>query len=99
VVVDDAFNPDWPGVMTGLFDYCSARSDLVPFMLGFNKVVMCRPDMHAAYLEHVSAAGGGGGGAGAGEGAGPRRRKTAEFMGHEVAVFPHGWIATFHGNE
>jgi hypothetical protein len=26
-------------------------------------------------------------------------RKTADFMGRECAVFRHGWISTFHGNE
>jgi hypothetical protein len=26
-------------------------------------------------------------------------RKTAKFMGQNCAVFRHGWISTFHGNE
>jgi hypothetical protein len=131
VVVDDAFNADWPGVMTGLFqwyytsagtkgagagDDVAAEAELVPFAIGFNKVVMCRPDMHAAYFAHLTGGGGGGNG-GVNQGdteqsaesvdasgtaaaaASPRVRKTAWFMGHEVAVFSHGWIATFHGNE
>jgi hypothetical protein len=142
VVVDDAFNADWPGVMTGLFQWYSAAratrggastgdstagetsaeagnstaAELVPFAIGFNKVVMCRPDMHAAYFAHLTGGGGGGNG-GVNQGdteqsaesvdasgtaaaaASPRVRKTAWFMGHEVAVFSHGWIATFHGNE
>lgn len=114
VIVDDAFNADWPGVMTGVFQWyysfgaggergCTddradtntadgssvgSSAELVPFAVGFNKVVFCRPEMHAEYYAHVG-----------GGDASPRVRKTASFMGHQVAVFSHGWIATFHGNE
>lgn len=120
VIVDDAFNPDWPGVMTGLFNWYNANCHdqlaagaagrtnddkgiwnvpaLVPFAIGFNKVVMCRPEMHATYFEHL-VSGGEGGDRRQSDSAWPRVRKTASFLGHDVAVFSHGWIATFHGNE
>jgi len=133
VVLDDAFNPDWPGVVTGLFDwrrdvqnstlakktlYPIAANDvsrrggpndvadgigvsngwndvgLEPFAIGFGKVFLCRPAVRDAYFarfKHVDEERGNASGAGA--------RKTAEFMSRECAVFRHGWISTFHGNE
>ena len=131
VVLDDAFNPDWPGVVTGLFNWrrdvletlakktktfaandVSRRGDpndvadgigvsngwndvgLEPFAIGFGKVFLCRPAVRDAYFarfKHVDEERGNASGAGA--------RKTAEFMSRECAVFRHGWISTFHGNE
>ena len=42
VLVDDVFNPDWPGVVTGLSKWCTEVKgtdwELVPFAIGFNKV-------------------------------------------------------------
>ena len=129
VVVDDAFNPDWPGVVTGMFDWrrdvletrreardgrrgcakddrggdetseTSGRTEndwndvgLEPFLIGFGKVFLCRPaarDAYFARFANVDAENRNCRGA----------RKTAEFMGRECAVFRHGWISTFHGNE
>ena len=95
VLVDDAFNPDWPGVVTGLSEWCARAKgtdwDLAPFAIGFNKVAMCRVDRHGAYLAAVRDAGKCPSGA--------RVRKSAEFLGWECAVLSHGWIATFHANE
>ena len=102
VVVDDAFNPDWPGVVAGLFRWternrnrnrnggdASTAPPLVPFAIGYNKVLMCRPDAHDALLTHVKTS----------RETRASVRKTAEFLGGEVVVLPHGWISTFHGNE
>ena len=131
VVLDDAFNPDWPGVVTGLFDWrrdvletlakktftandvsrrggpndtlvadgigvSSGWNDvgLEPFAIGFGKVFLCRPAVRDAYFarfKRVDEERGDAFGAGA--------RKTAEFMRRPCAVFRHGWISTFHGNE
>jgi hypothetical protein len=131
VVLDDAFNPDWPGVVTGLFDWrrdvletlakktftandvsrrggpndtlvadgigvSSGWNDvgLEPFAIGFGKVFLCRPAVRDAYFarfKRVDEERGDAFGAGA--------RKTAEFMSRMCAVFRHGWISTFHGNE
>jgi len=72
-----------------------AAAQLVPFAIGFNKVVMCRPDMHAAYFSHlvggddarhaarqncVEAVDAAGADAAAAAAALPRVRKTAWFM-------------------
>ena len=95
VLVDDVFNPDWPGVVTGLSKWCTEVKgtdwELVPFAIGFNKVAMCRRDTHATYLTATKDAGE--------RPYGARVRKTAEFLGWECAVLSHGWIATFHANE
>ena len=85
VVLDDAFNPDWPGVVTGLFEW-SAESGraLRPFALAYGKAFLARPGAaRERYFRRLA----------------PGARKTATFMGEEVAVYPHGWISAFHGNE
>ena len=113
VVVVDAFNPDWPGVVTGMFEWrrdaletIARRADgerrtdvttddwndvgLEPFLIGFGKVFLCRPAARDAYFARFA------------ENENENRlgaRKTADFMGRECAVFRHGWISTFHGNE
>ena len=115
VVVDDAFNPDWPGVVTGMFEWrrdaletIARRADgerrtdvttddwndigLEPFLIGFGKVFLCRPAARDAYFARFAE----------NENENENRlgaRKTADFMGRECAVFRHGWISTFHGNE
>ena len=114
VVVDDAFNPDWPGASSpacsrwrrDALETIARRADgerrtdvttddwndvgLEPFLIGFGKVFLCRPAARGACRPSAS----------------PSRnenrlgaRKTADFMGRECAVFRHGWISTFHGNE
>ena len=105
VIVDDAFNPDWPGVVTGMFDW---RRDVLemtaddsndwnsvglePFLIGFGKVFLCRPAAREAYFARFATVR-------AERQNRPCARKTAAFMGRECAVFRHGWISTFHGNE
>ena len=117
VVVDDAFNPDWPGVVTGMFEWrrdaletIARRADgerrtdvttddwndvgLEPFLIGFGKVFLCRPAARDAYFARFAE--------NENENENENRlgaRKTADFMGRECAVFRHGWISTFHGNE
>jgi hypothetical protein len=57
-------------------------------------VFLCRPAVRDAYFarfKRVDEERGDAFGAGA--------RKTAEFMSRTCAVFRHGWISTFHGNE
>lgn len=43
VIVDDVFNPSWPGVAEGFFQYLfEGGSTLVPLLIGGNKVYLCR---------------------------------------------------------
>src|SRR4051795_13416131 len=41
-VLDDVFNADWPGVISGLFGFLARRGGLVPFAIFPNKVFLCR---------------------------------------------------------
>lgn len=42
VVLDDAFNVSWPGVVSGLFAFLGSESNLVPFAIFPNKLFLCR---------------------------------------------------------
>jgi hypothetical protein len=49
VVADDIFNQDWPGVSTGTLRYLSQGGELVPFAIGFNKVLFSSPNYAENY--------------------------------------------------
>lgn len=51
VVLDDIFNQDWLGVISGACDYFSSKNSgrLVPFAIGFNKLFCC----HFSYSERI----------------------------------------------
>jgi hypothetical protein len=86
IILDDCFNCDWPGVVSGLSRYLSksgSDSSFVPFAIGFNKVFLCRRGKHSKYFSAFERGG----------------RKTATFFESEVSIFKHGWTATFIGND
>lgn len=56
VIADDVFNAAWPGVAEGTFRFLSARPDLVPFAVGFNKVLFAAPDFADGYRAVVARA-------------------------------------------
>ena len=41
IVLDDFFNPDWPGVNEGLFTFLEQNQSLAPFCYGDNKLFLC----------------------------------------------------------
>ncbi len=49
VAVDDVFNPNWPGVSEGFYRY---KGDLVPIVIGGNKVLLARSSAAARYERH-----------------------------------------------
>lgn len=51
VIVDDFYNPDWPGVNEGVFRYLQNAPRLAPFCYGDNKLYLCAMDQHAAMLD------------------------------------------------
>ncbi len=54
VILDDYFNPQWPGVSEGALQALPA-SELVPFAIGRNKVFVCRSAYSAWYRERLRA--------------------------------------------
>ena len=84
MIVDDVFNPDWPGVLSGLTEHINGPANvLCPFLIGFNKVFLCHEEEHEMYLNLFI----------------PGSRKVAELLGSDVAIYAAGWISTFHGND
>lgn len=56
VALDDAFNPNWPGVSEGFYQFVAAHPDaFAPLLIGGNKVLLARPGAIARYERHFSA--------------------------------------------
>jgi Methyltransferase domain len=55
VVLDDFFNPDWPGVNEGLFQFLSNSPSLAPFCYGDNKLFLSSAGEQKDWLEWVGA--------------------------------------------
>jgi hypothetical protein len=53
VVLDDFFNPDWPGVNEGLFKFLSNSHGLAPFCYGDNKLFLSSVTEQSDWLEWV----------------------------------------------
>ena len=54
IILDDFYNPDWPGVQEGLYRYLTSRGcDTAPFAYGNNKLFVCKAASHAKYLRFV----------------------------------------------
>lgn len=76
IMVDDYFNPAWPGVSEGVNAYFNAPGGaLSPFAIGLNKIFFCRPNLHAFYRDKLR------------QGCPEMYLKATEFLGHEVDVF------------
>lgn len=54
VIVDDIFNPSWPGVAEGFFAFMTGEPVLVPLLIGGNKVFLCRAAAAATYETEFS---------------------------------------------
>lgn len=53
VAVDDVFNPNWPGVAEGFFEFIAGRPrTLVPILIGGNKIFLTRPSAAEMYERH-----------------------------------------------
>jgi len=85
VILDDCFNPDWPGVISGLAKYLDASGRVVPFAIAYNKVYLCDPSIVETYQSRLT----------------PNVvvRKKASLFGRECLVCKQGWLHTFHGND
>jgi Methyltransferase domain len=55
VVVDDPFRPDWPGVTEAILRFLDQRSEYVPLVMGFNKLVLVRRDARPRYQQALDA--------------------------------------------
>ena len=54
IILDDFYNPDWPGVQEGFYRHLISRGcDTAPFAYGNNKLFLCKPAAHAKYLSFV----------------------------------------------
>lgn len=54
IILDDFYNPDWPGVQEGFYRYLTNyRCDTAPFAYGNNKLFVCKTASHAKHLSFV----------------------------------------------
>jgi predicted O-methyltransferase YrrM len=54
IALDDFHRPEWPDVSAGFFSwYKDRQTDLVPFLIGFNKLYICRADHASRYSSAV----------------------------------------------
>lgn len=57
VIVDDIFNSMWPGVTDGFYKFMQERNNkLVPLIVAFNKLVLCKPNVYKWYKEKLCTA-------------------------------------------
>ena len=87
VILDDCFNPDWPGCISGLAKYLSTSGQVVQFAIAYNKVYLCAPSLVETYQESIT------------RDSNVAVRKRAHLFGYECIVCKHGWLHTFHGND
>lgn len=91
ILLDDALNPDWPGVASGLHKYLleswkenNEANALYPFAFGYNKCFLARGNkwtsLYRSSLHSLE-------------------RKSAVFWGREVSILNHGFIAAHFGND
>ncbi|MGF9759627.1 class I SAM-dependent methyltransferase [Microvirga sp. 0TCS3.31] len=79
VIGDDVFNQQWPGAVEGTLAYLDKSDDVVPFGIGFNKVLFTHREYADDYRNALIAL------------AGRRfwRHKESEMRGHQVVVM---WV-------
>ncbi len=56
VIADDVFNQQWPGVCVGTVHYLEQGGALVPFYIGYNKVLFTQPEHADRYRRTLDAA-------------------------------------------
>jgi hypothetical protein len=54
IILDDFYNPDWPGVQEGCHRFLmNSPGDVAPFAYGNNKLYLCKPGAQVKYLHLV----------------------------------------------
>jgi hypothetical protein len=53
IILDDCFNEMWPGVCDGTHRFFQTPRAIVPFAIGGNKTMLCRPEYRNVYTEAV----------------------------------------------
>ncbi len=56
VIADDVFNQQWPGVCVGTVHYLEQGGALVPFYIGYNKVLFTQPEHADRYRKALDRA-------------------------------------------
>ncbi len=85
VAVDDAFNPNWPSVSEGFYQFMNAHDAFAPLLIGGNKVLLARPQAIARYERHFDAI--------TGAVAAPFTFDWKAWMGRRVlTAIRHAWV-------
>lgn len=54
IAIDDIFSEIFPGVMDGFYKFMNNNNSLAPFLIGFNKLFLCRIGQQKWYLEKIN---------------------------------------------
>lgn len=86
VALDDAFNPNWPGVSEGFYRFVGEHPEaFAPLLIGGNKVLLARPEAIARYERHFDGI--------AGAVAAPFTFDRKEWLGRRVlTAIRHAWV-------
>lgn len=74
-ILDDVFQPLYPGVTAGLARYLLGGGGLVPFAVSTEKVLLTHPNDHGRLSDALA------------EAMGPYFHRREDFFGHEVAIY------------
>ena len=53
IILDDPFRPDWPGVTEALVKFMENHPDFTAFVVGFNKLMICKNEFADLYLSVI----------------------------------------------
>ena len=53
IILDDPFRQDWPGVTEALIKFLEKQPDFMAFVVGFNKLMICKKVAAETYLEII----------------------------------------------
>jgi len=54
IIIDDFFNPEWPGVMDGVTQFLRENKTVKPFCIGFNKLLLTHPEFVEQYQTYLA---------------------------------------------
>ena len=54
ILIDDFFNPRCPEVTEGIYQYLKERSTLLPLLITYGKLVLCKSSMYSWYFEKLN---------------------------------------------
>lgn len=54
ILIDDFFNPSCPEVTEGTYQYLKEKATLLPLLIAFGKLILCKKSVYSWYLEKLN---------------------------------------------